>query len=100
MHHPQFVQSPILNVCLKMNIDGHTRPKIVPRLLLQVPAQELHNILVSDPLDGGIKEARDANNNTIISDSTLRSLFPPQLKKCHQDTRSCVVLNVEFLIRV
>ena len=42
---------------------------------------ELHNILVSDPNDGSIKDARDEDDNIIISDSTLRSLLPPQFKK-------------------
>ena len=26
MRHPQVVKSPIFNDCLKVNIDGHTRP--------------------------------------------------------------------------
>ena len=43
--------------------------------------RELHNSLVSDPNDGGLKDARDENGKIIISDSTLRSLLPPQLKK-------------------
>ena len=72
MHHSQVVQSPILNDCIKLNIYGHTKTQIVPTLLLQVSVQELHNILVSDPVDGGIKEARDAESNIIIIDSTLR----------------------------
>ena len=42
--------------------------------------RELHNSLVSDTNDGGLKDARDENDNIIISDFTLRSLFPPQLK--------------------
>ena len=50
------------------------------RLLLQVSVRELHNSLVSDPNDGGIKDARDEYGKIIISDSTLRSLLPPQLK--------------------
>ena len=37
--------------------------------------------LVSDPNDGGLKYARDEYGNIIISDSTLRSLLLPQLKK-------------------
>ena len=36
--------------------------------------------MVSPPEEGGIKEARDADNNIIISDSTLRPILPPQLK--------------------
>ena len=36
--------------------------------------------MVSTPEEGGIKDARDADNNTIISDSTLCTTMPPQLK--------------------
>ena len=43
--------------------------------------RELHNILLSDPNDGGLKDARDEDGKIIISDSTLHSLFPPQLKQ-------------------
>ena len=81
MHHPQVVQSSVVNYCLKVNIDGHTETQLVPKLLLQVSVRELHNSLVSDTEDGGIKGARDAENNIIISDSTSRSLLPPQYKK-------------------
>ena len=62
--------------------------------------RELHNILVSDPYYGGLKDARDEYDKIIISDSTLCSLLPPQLKKCMQVTRSCVVVNVAFLIKL
>ena len=30
IHHPQVVQSPIFNDCLKVNIYGHTGPQLVP----------------------------------------------------------------------
>ena len=79
--HPQVVQSPISNDCLKVMLDDQTEPQLVPKLLLQVPVRELHNSLVSDPNYGGLKDARDENNNIIISDSTLSSLFPPQLNQ-------------------
>ena len=81
MNYPQVVQSPMVNYCLKVNINSHTGTQIVPKLLLKVSARELHNSLVGYPEDGGIKEARDTDNNIIISDSTLRSLLPPQLKQ-------------------
>ena len=80
MHHLQVVQSLFLNDSLKLNIGGHTEPQLVPKLLLRVSIQELHNRLVSDPVDGGLKEAIDAENNIIISDYTLLSLLQPQLK--------------------
>ena len=96
MHHPQVVQPPIANDCLKVKIDSHTEPQLVPILLLQVSVKELHNNLVSETDDGGIKEARYADNNIIISDYKLSLLFPPQLKKCRQDTRPCEVMIVAY----
>ena len=36
MHHPQVVQSLIINDCMKVKNYGHTEPKLVPKLLLQV----------------------------------------------------------------
>ena len=79
--HPQVVQSPISNDCLKVMLDDQKEPQLVPKLLLQVSVRELYNSLVSDPNDGGLKDARDEDGKIIISDSTLRSLFPPQLKQ-------------------
>ena len=58
-----------------------TEPQLVPKWFLQVSVRELHNSLVSDPNDGGLKDARDEDGKIIISDSTLRSLLPPQLKQ-------------------
>ena len=57
--------------------DDQTEPQLVPKLLLQVSVRELRNILVSDPNDGGIKDARDEDDNIIISDYILCSLLPP-----------------------
>ena len=99
-HHPQVVQLPISNDCLKLIFDDHIEPQIVPKLLLQVSIIKLHNSLVSDTNDGGIKYVRDEDGKIIISDSTLRSLLPPQLKKCPHVTRLFVVVNVAFLIKV
>ena len=67
--------------------DDQTEPQLVPKVLLQVSVRELHNSLVSDPNDGGIKDARNEDGKIIISDSTLRSLLPPHLNKCLHDTR-------------
>ena len=80
-HHPQVFQSPISNDCLKVLLDDQIEPQLVPKLLLQVSVRELHNILVIDPNDGGMKDARDKDGKIIISDSTLRSLLPPQVKQ-------------------
>ena len=79
--HPQVVKSPIANDCIKVMFDDQKEPQLVPKLLLQVSVIELYNSLVSDTNDGGLKYARNEDDNIIISDSTLRSLLPPQLKK-------------------
>ena len=81
--HPQVVQSPIYNDSLKVVLDDQSEPQLVPKLLLQVSVEELHNNLVSDPNDVGLKDARDEDGKIIISDSTLRSLLPPQLKQMY-----------------
>ena len=79
--HLQVFQSPISNDCLKVMLYDQTEPQLVPKLLPQVSVREIHNSLVSDPNYDGLKYARYEDDNIIISDSTLRSLFPPQLKK-------------------
>ena len=81
-------------------LDYRTEPQLFSNFLLQVSVRELHNSLVSDPNDGGLKDARDEDGKIIISDSTLLSLLPPKLNKCQHDTRSCVVVNVAFILKV
>ena len=72
--------SPISNDCLKVKIDGYTEPQLFPKLLLHVSFREPHNNIFSDKKYFGIREARYEDYNIIISDSTLRSLFPTQFK--------------------
>ena len=98
IHHPQVLQSPIANDCLKVKIDGYTEPQIFPKLLLRVSVRELYNKLVSATIDGGPKEARDEDDNIIISDSTLCSLLPPQLKQ--MPSRYKVMCGCECFISV
>ena len=74
-----------------------TEPQLVARLLLYVSVKELYNNLVSATIDCVLKEAIYEDDNIIISDYELRSLLPPQFKKCHQDTRLCVVANIAYL---
>ena len=60
------------NNCLELYIDGHSETQLVPIFLLQVSFQELHNIMARPPEYCGLKEARDVENNIIVSDSTLQ----------------------------
>ena len=53
------MQSLISNDCLKLSIDGQAEPQLVPKLLLQVSAREIHNIMVITPDKGGLKEEID-----------------------------------------
>ena len=58
----------------------HTEPQLVPKLLLQESVRELHNSVI-DTNDGGFKDTRYEDDNIIISDFTLSSLLPHQLKQ-------------------
>ena len=58
-------------------LDDQIERQLAPKLLPQVSIRELHHILLSDPNDGGFKDARDEDGNIIISDSSLRSLLSP-----------------------
>ena len=55
MHHPQVVQSPIANDCLKVKIDGHGELQLVPILLLHISVIELNKNLVRNTDNGEIK---------------------------------------------
>ena len=79
--HPQVVQLPISNDCLKVMLYDQSEPQLVPKMLLHVFVRELHNRLVSDPNDGGLKDSKEEDHKIIISCSTLRSLLPPQFKQ-------------------
>jgi hypothetical protein len=79
LDHPHVVNSPISNdtIIIKDNNNEKTR---VGKLLLQISIRELHNDLLSDgPL--GLPGAKDTAGEPIISDTALRSLLPPQLKR-------------------
>ena len=58
--------------------------------------RELHKIRVSDTNDGGLKYDMDEDDDIIISDSKLRSLFPPQLK--HMSSLYKVMCGCEYCI--
>ena len=74
-------------------LGDQTEPQLVPKLLIQVSVRELHNSLVNDPNDGGLKDARYEYRKIIISDSSLCSLLPPQLKQ--MSTRYKVMCGCE-----
>ena len=68
--------SPIANDCINLSIEGQVEPQLVRKFSFQVLVRELHNKMVSPPEEGGLKEARYADNNIIISNSNLRKILP------------------------
>ena len=52
--------------------------------------------MVSPPEEGGTQEARDADNNIIISDLTLCNILPPQLK--NMTSRYKVMCGCEYCV--
>ena len=75
------MQSPIANDRIKLSIYGQAGPQLVLKVLLQVSVRELHNIMIIPHEEGVIKEARDAEDEIIMSDSILRNILAHQLKK-------------------
>ena len=68
----------------------------MPNLLLKFSVQELHNILVIPPKEGGL-EKKGIKKNVIINDPTLRDIVPPQLKIWHNHTKLCVGVSVTYI---
>ena len=73
------MKSPIGNDLLKLSIEGQAETQLFLNSLFKVLERELQNIMASIQEDCGLKEARYADNNIIISDSTLRNILLPQL---------------------
>jgi hypothetical protein len=82
--HENVVTSPIYNETILVKEPGSNEKRRVPKLLLEVPVRELHNLLVA-PLDqGGLSQSRDADGKIIVSDTTLRRIIKkdlPQLRR-------------------
>ena len=70
----------------------------VPKLLLECSMQQFHNDLIASPDDGCLFGAKHVNtNDVIISDTTIHSLAPPQLRPMsdHQKmTCGCVIFII------
>ena len=79
LHNHQVVQLPIANDCPKVSIGSHSEKQIVPDFNYRCLTKKIHNIIISPSDEGGLKGARDKENNIIISDSTLCNILPYQL---------------------
>ena len=83
--HEFVVDSPIMHDTLKV-FDATTgkKTKVLAKLLLQISIRELHNDLVAAAERGDLPELLDSNGRMIISDTRLRSILPPQLRRATQ----------------
>jgi hypothetical protein len=78
---PHVVTSPIKGDTLLVMNNETGKKERVSKLLLEIPFRELHNLLISPVSEGGFAEARDKSGKVVISDTALRYLAPPQLRK-------------------
>ena len=83
-NHPNVVSSPSVKDVIHVKVtkdDGTTEKKKMSKLLLQVSICELHDDLMKAEHEGGFKYRFDKNNKPLISDTALRNLLPPELRK-------------------
>jgi hypothetical protein len=81
MNHENAIASPVAkDTILVLNKENGEKDR-VGKLLLEIYVRELHNSLIGPVEDGGLASARDANGIVLISDTALRFLLPPQLRK-------------------
>ena len=53
----------------------------MPKCLFQISVLELNISMLGPTEEGELKESMGANSNTIIGDSKLLHILPPQIKK-------------------
>jgi hypothetical protein len=96
LNHPHVVDSPIARDMLLIK-DPETGRKVrTGKILLEVSVRELHNDLLDLPANGGLDCARSAEGKVLISDTALRYLLPPQLRRMtesHKQMCGCEVCS-------
>ena len=83
VHHKSVIHSPIANDSLLIKLPGVAAKSRVGKLLLEIPAPELHNQMVAED---GLKEARDSEGRALISDTALRKIIKEQLPQLRRLT--------------
>ena len=75
--HPHVIESPLANDTVQVPDKMDPTKKIrTNRLLLQISIRELHNEMIEQ-----LPEATDAEGNVLISDTKLRQIMPPEVKR-------------------
>jgi hypothetical protein len=82
--HENVVTSPIFNETILVKEPGSIEKRRVPKLLLEIPVRELHNLLVAPLEQGGLPQCRDDDGKILVGDTTLRQIIKkdlPQLRR-------------------
>jgi hypothetical protein len=82
--HENVVTSPIYNETILVKEPGSSEKCRVPKLLLEIPVPELHNLPVAPLHQGGLSQSRDDDGKIIVSNTTLRRIIKrdlPQLRR-------------------
>ena len=75
--HPHVIESPLANDTVKVPDKNDPTKKVkTNRLLLQISIRELHNDMLEQ-----LPEVKDAEGNVLISDTKLRQIMPPEVKR-------------------
>ena len=75
--HPHVIESPLANDTVQVPDKTDPTKKIrTNRLLLQISIRELHNDMLEQ-----LPEVKDAEGNVLISDTKLRQIMPPEVKR-------------------
>jgi hypothetical protein len=99
LNHPHVVDSPIARDTLLIK-DPETGKKVrTGKILLEVSVREFHNNLLDLPANGGLDCARNAEGKVLISDTALRYLLPPQLRRMTESHKQMCGCEVCLCIR-
>jgi hypothetical protein len=87
--HDNVITSPIYNETILVKEPASRSKKCqVPKLLLEIPVCELHNLLVAPLHQGGLLQSRDGNGKSIVSNTTLRRIIKRDLPQLHRMSTS------------
>ena len=82
--HGNVATLPIYSETLLVKGPGSSEKHRVPKLLLEIPVRELHNLLLAPTDQGGLAQSRDEENKILCSDTTLRRIIRrdlPELRR-------------------
>jgi hypothetical protein len=77
------VMSAIYNQRLQVKEQGSIKKTQEPKLLLEIPVCELHNLLVAPLEQGGLPQTRDEDGIILVGNTTLEHVMKKDLPQLH-----------------